>query len=134
MSPQLRNSETPAERNVRIATEQGAIHAEAVLRLLQPSDEQTAAGPMPFATIGGETIPLASAVARLRKDNPALAGLFNAGGNLDLRGIDAPTVPRNQGNQRADTARPGAEAVTPSCLASPRFPDRGGRGRRFQSV
>ncbi len=49
-------------------------------------------------------------------------------------GIDAPTVPRNQGNRRADTARPGAEAVTPSCLASPRFPDRGGRGRRFQSV
>jgi hypothetical protein len=87
MSPQLRNSETPAERNVRIATEQGALHAEAVVRLLQPSDEQTAAGPMPFATIGGETIPLASAVARLRKDNPALAGLFNGGGKLDLRAL-----------------------------------------------
>ena len=34
-----------------------------------------------------ETIPLASAVARLRKDNPALAGLFNGGGNLDLRAL-----------------------------------------------
>ena len=32
-------SETPAERNVRIATQQGEIHAEAVVAILKPYDE-----------------------------------------------------------------------------------------------
>jgi len=79
--------ETPAERNVRIATEQGAIHPEAVVAILQPFDEPTAAGPSPFAIVGGQVVPLASAVTRLRDGNPALGGLFQARGKLDLRAL-----------------------------------------------
>ena len=47
MLSQLRKPETPAERNVRIASQQGAVHAEAVVAILKPHDEQTAAGAMP---------------------------------------------------------------------------------------
>ena len=80
-------SETPAERNVRIATQQGAIHAEAVVAILKPYDEQTAGGPMPFAIVGGQAMSLASAVTRLRAEAPALAALFDANGKLDLRAL-----------------------------------------------
>jgi hypothetical protein len=79
--------ETPAERNVRIASEQGAVHAEAVVAILKPFDEPTAAGPMPFAVVGGEIVPLASAVTRLRDETPALAALFDAKGKLDRRAL-----------------------------------------------
>jgi len=75
--------ETPAERNVRIATEQGAVHAKAVVEILKPFDEPTAAGPMPFATVGGQVVPLASAVTRLRDEAPELAALFDANAKLD---------------------------------------------------
>ena len=64
--------ETPAERNARIATEQGAVHAKAVVEILKPFDEQTAAGPMPFAMVGGQIMPLESAVTRLRDRLPTL--------------------------------------------------------------
>jgi len=87
MYPQLRELETPAERNIRIVKEHGAIHAETVVALLQPFDEPTAAGMLPFAIIGGETVPLAAAVPRLRKENPALGGLFEGGGKLDIRAL-----------------------------------------------
>jgi len=82
---QLGKPETPAERNVRIATEQGAIHAEAVVAILKPFDEPTAAGALPFAIVGGKIVSLASAVTRLRDENPALSGLFDANGKLDIR-------------------------------------------------
>jgi len=87
MLSQLRKPETPAERNVRIATQQGAIHAEAVVAILKPHDEQTAAGPMPFAIVGGQSLPLASAVTRLRAEAPALAALFDANGKLDIAAL-----------------------------------------------
>jgi len=77
-------TETSRERNVRIAAEQGAIHAAAVVEILKPFDQQTAGGPMPFATVGGQTMPLAAAVARLRDENPGLAGLFDPDGKLDI--------------------------------------------------
>jgi hypothetical protein len=76
--------ETPAERNVRIATEQGAIHPEAVVAILKPYDEPTAGGTMPFAIVGGQAMSLASAVTRLRAKAPELAALFDANGKLDL--------------------------------------------------
>ena len=84
MNSQLRNSETSAERNVRIASEQGAIHPEAVVAILKPFDEPTAAGAMPFAIVGGQAVPFGSAVTRLRDEAPALAGLFDANGKLDI--------------------------------------------------
>ena len=87
MSPQLRNSETPAERNVRIATEQGALHAEAVVAILKPFDEPTAAGAVPYAIVGGQALPFASAVTRLRAETPALAALFDANGKLDIAAL-----------------------------------------------
>jgi hypothetical protein len=87
MSSQLRNPETPAERNVRIATEQGAIHPEAVVAILKPYDEPTAGGAMPFAIVGGQSLPLASAVTRLRAEVPALAALFDANGQLDIAAL-----------------------------------------------
>ena len=77
-------SETPAERNVRIAAKQGAIHPEAVVAILKPYDEPTAGGAMPFAIVGGQSLPLASAVTRLRAEAPELAALFDANGKLDL--------------------------------------------------
>jgi hypothetical protein len=76
--------ETPAERNVRIATEKGAIHPEAVVAILKPYDEPTAGGAMPFAIVGGQAMSLASAVTRLRAEAPELAALFDANGKLDL--------------------------------------------------
>ena len=76
--------ETPAERNVRIATEQGAIHAAAVVEILKPFDQQTAAGSMPFATVGGQIVPLATAVTRFRDENPGLGRLFDPNGKLDI--------------------------------------------------
>jgi hypothetical protein len=88
MQPGL--NETPAERNVRIASEQGAIHPEAVVAILKPFDEPTAAGAMPFAIVGGQVFPLASAVTRLRDETPALDGLFKAGGKLVIRAMSHP--------------------------------------------
>jgi len=87
---QPRKPETPAERNVRIATEQGALHAAAVVEILKPYDEQTAAGPMPFAMVGGEVVPLAKAVTRLRDAAPHLAALFDANGRLDYGKLSHP--------------------------------------------
>ena len=76
--------ETQAERNVRIATEQGAVHAAAVVEILKPFDRQTAAGPMPFAAVGGQVVRLAAAVTKLREDNPGLAQLYDPNGKLDI--------------------------------------------------
>ena len=87
MYPQVRSVETPAERNLRIVREQDSLYPETVIALLQPFEQQTAAGMMPFANMGGETVPLASAVRRLRDENPALAGLFQGGGKLDVRAL-----------------------------------------------
>jgi len=87
---QTREPETPVERNVRIATEQGAIHAKAVVEILKPFDQPTAAGPMPFAIVGGEIVPLASAVTRLRDGAPHLAALFDANGKLDYGKLSHP--------------------------------------------
>jgi hypothetical protein len=39
---------------------------------------------MPFAIVGGQAVPFASAVTRLRDEAPALVGLFDAKGKLDL--------------------------------------------------
>ena len=66
MYPQVRSVETPEERNLRIVREQESLYPETVIALLQPFEQQTAAGMMPFANMGGETVPLASAVRRLR--------------------------------------------------------------------
>jgi hypothetical protein len=82
--------ETPAERNVRIATEQGALHAAAVIEILKPFDQQTAAGPVPFAMVGGQVVPLASAVTRLRDEASHLAVLFDANGKLDYAKLSQP--------------------------------------------
>lgn len=82
-----RQPETPEERNARIATEQGAVQAKAVVEILKPFDEQTEAGPMPFAFFGGEIVPLASAVTRLRDENPGLAKLFDPDGKLDIKNM-----------------------------------------------
>jgi hypothetical protein len=82
MFPQ--NPETPAERNVRIVSEQGVPHPRAVVEILKPFDEQTAAGPMPFAIVGGQVVPLATAVTRFREENPGLARLYNPNGKLDV--------------------------------------------------
>ena len=79
-----RKPETPAERNVRIVKEQGVAHPEAVAAILTPFDQQTAAGPAPFAMVGGQTMPLASAVTRFRDENPGLAKLFHPTGKLDI--------------------------------------------------
>ena len=80
-------SETPAERNARIATEQGAIHAKAVVEILKPFDQQTAAGPAPFAAIGGQIVPLATAVKQFRDENPGLGRLFDPNGKLDIKNM-----------------------------------------------
>jgi hypothetical protein len=77
--------ETPAERNVRVVREQGVAYPEALTAILRPFDQQTLGGPMPFAIVGGEVVPLASAVAKLRDQAPELAGLFDAKAKLDLR-------------------------------------------------
>jgi hypothetical protein len=87
---QTRKPETPAERNVRIATEQGALHAAAVVEILKPFDEQTAAGPMPFAMVSGEIVPLAKAITKLRDQAPHLAALFDANGKLDYGKLSHP--------------------------------------------
>ena len=88
---QFGKPEPPATRNVRIASEQGAIHPEAVVAILKPFDEQTAAGAKPFAMVGGQAVPLAAAVTQLRDKNPALEGLFKAGAKVDVR-----TLPQEQ--------------------------------------
>jgi hypothetical protein len=82
--------ETPAERNVRIVSEQGVPHAAAVVEILKPFDQRTAAGSMPFATVGGQTMPLASAVTKLRDEAPHLGALFDAKGNLDYEKLSHP--------------------------------------------
>ena len=84
VSVQPRKPETPAERNIRIVKEQGVAHPEAVAAILKPFDQQTAAGSMPFAMVGGQTMPLASAVTRFRDENPGLAKLFHPTGKLDI--------------------------------------------------
>ena len=89
-SVQPRKPESPAERNVRIVKEQGVPHAAAVVEILKPYDEPTAAGPMPFAMVGGEIVPLASAVTRLRDTAPHLRALFDANGNLDYEKLSHP--------------------------------------------
>ena len=85
-----RKPETPAERNVRIVSEQGVPHAAAVVEILKPYDEQTAGGPVPFAVVGGEVIPLAKAVTRLRETASHLAALFDANGKLDYEKLSHP--------------------------------------------
>ena len=87
MQLQPRKPETPEERNVRIVSEKGVPHAAAVVEILKPFDQQTLAGPMPCAIVGGEIVPLASAVAKLREQAPELAGLFDAKAKLDLRAM-----------------------------------------------
>jgi len=87
---QFGKPETPAERNTRIVSEQGALHPAAVVEILKPFDEQTAAGPMPFATVGGQVVPLATAVTRLRDEAPHLAALFDAKGKLDYAKMSQP--------------------------------------------
>lgn len=87
MQLQPRKPETPEERNVRIVSEQGVPHAAAVVAILKPFDEATAGGPMPFAILGGEIVPLVSAVKRLREQAPELAGLFDAKAKLDYRAM-----------------------------------------------
>jgi len=77
--------ETPAERNVRIVREQDVAHPEAVVAILKPFDEQTAAGPLPSAVVGGQIMPLALAVKRFREANPGLGRLFDPKGTLDYR-------------------------------------------------
>jgi hypothetical protein len=84
---QPRKPETPEERNVRIVSEQGVPHAAAIVAILKPVDYPTVAGPMPFANVGGEIVPLASAVKRLREQAPELAGLFDAAAKLDYRAM-----------------------------------------------
>jgi len=82
--------ETPAERNVRIVSEQGVPHAKAVVEILKPYDEPTTAGPMPFAIVSGEIVPLAKAVTRLRDTAPHLAALFDANGEIDYGKLSHP--------------------------------------------
>lgn len=84
-SVQPHKPETPADRNVRVVSEQGVAHPAAVAEILKPFDQPTAAGPMPFAIVGGEVVPLASAVKRLREENPGLARLFDPRGKLDYK-------------------------------------------------
>jgi len=84
-SVQPRKPETLTERNVRVVSEQGVAHPAAVAEILKPFDQATAAGPMPFAIVGGEVLPLASAVKRLREENPGLARLFDPNGKLDYK-------------------------------------------------
>jgi hypothetical protein len=85
MQMQSGNSETVAERDLRIVSEQGVPHAAVIVEILKPFDQQTLAGPMPFAIVGGEIMPLASAVVKLRELNPGLARLFDRNGKLDYR-------------------------------------------------
>ncbi len=54
------------------------------MAILKPFDEPTAAGAMPYAIVGGQAVPFASAVTWLHDEAPALAGLFDANGKLDL--------------------------------------------------
>jgi hypothetical protein len=82
-SVQPRKPETPAERNVRVVSEQGVAHPAAIAEILKPFDQQTSAGPTPFAIVGGEIMPLASAVTRLPDENPGLGKLFHPNGKLD---------------------------------------------------
>jgi hypothetical protein len=82
---QSQKPETPDERNLRIVSEQGVPHAAAIVEILRPFDQQTLAGPMPFALVGGEVLPLASAVAKYREQNPGLGRLFDPNGKLDYR-------------------------------------------------
>ena len=89
-SVQPKKPETPAERNVRIVKEQGVAHPEAVAAILTPYDEQTAAGPMPFAFVGGQVFPLATAVTKLRDEAPHLAALFDANGKIDYGKLSHP--------------------------------------------
>ena len=77
--------ETSAERHVRIAREQGVAHPEAVIAILKPFDQQTAAGSKPFAMVNGQALPLPAAITQFRDTNPGLNGLFNEGGKVDVR-------------------------------------------------
>ena len=79
--------ETPQDRNLRIVRDQNVARPEAVLALLRPFDEQTVAGPLPFAVVGGEVLPLALAVGKLRKESPHLGALFDPQGKLDYRKV-----------------------------------------------
>jgi len=50
----------------------------------------TAAGPMPFAIVSGEIVPLAKAVTRLRDTAPHLAALFDDNAKLDYGKLSHP--------------------------------------------
>jgi hypothetical protein len=65
-------------------------HAKAVVAILTPFDQQTAAGPMPFAFVGGQIFPLATAVTKLRDEAPHLAALFDANGKLEYGKLSHP--------------------------------------------
>ena len=135
MFPQ--NPETPAERNVRIATEQGALHAKAVVRNPEALRRADRRRPNAVCHRRRPSRSLGSAVTRLRDEAPRLAGLFDANGKLDHRGIDATRSTRAiRETDAPDIARPGADKAGNAFVPSPRpgSVDRGGRGRRFQSV
>ena len=82
--------ETPAERNLRIVSEQHVPHPAAIVEILRPYDEQTAAGPVPFAIVSGEIMPLTSAVKRLRETAPHLSALYDANAKLDYGKLSQP--------------------------------------------
>ena len=89
MSSQLRKPETPAERNVRIATQQGAVHAEAVVAILKPFDEQTAAGAMPYAIVGGQVASLGVGRHPAPRRGPRPCRAIRCQGQARHCGIDA---------------------------------------------
>jgi len=85
---QFGSPETPQERNLRVVSEHNVPHAAAIVEILKPFDQQTAAGPMPF--VSGQIMPLASAVTKLRETAPHLAALFHANGKLDYGKLSQP--------------------------------------------
>ena len=79
------------EKAIQAAKDAGACCPESVAEILAPSlsVEQTMAGPTVFCNSENGTVPLATAIAELRR-NPTIKGLFESGAGLDLRKLTTP--------------------------------------------
>jgi len=88
------NDPTPndvMEQTIQAAKDAGACCPESVAEILVPNlhVEQTMAGPTVFCHAENGPIPLATAIAELRR-NPTIKGLFERGAGLDLRKLTTP--------------------------------------------
>ena len=88
------NDPTPndvMEQTIQAAKDAGACCPESVAEIIATSlsVEQTMAGPTVFCNSENGPVPLATAIAELRR-NPTIKGLFEHGAGLDLRKLTTP--------------------------------------------